>query len=360
MKNEVKIVKEKALGDKVLADLCIQLSALLKAGIPLVSAFDIIIKHDRSKGAYLNTYSKVKDMICDGGSFSNALKSMGGKFPDLMVHMVSSSEHTGNLSVTMSKLGDYFIRQDIIKTNISNALVYPKIIFTIVAAVLILLTTFVIPRFFDVFSNYENIPNTTKFLFSFSQFVSNNLLLIILVVICIYLSLKLLFKTRSARIFKDKLKVKFPYLGDLYRTIYTSRFADTFSSLHSCGVDVTTAVKTSCYTIDNTYLEKQFKEVINKITYGVPVSEAIYFVDGLNGKLADIIKIGEESGELEKMLDIVSENLNKEAQSAISKMLKLIEPAVILLTSMIILIVILSVMIPMLDSYSLLENSIGI
>ncbi len=362
MKNDkkIRIFKEKTLSDDILADLSVQLSSLLKAGIPLVTAFEIIIRNDSSGKPYLKIYKQIADKICEGSSFSDALRASDVKFPDTMVHMVSASEHTGNLSGAMAKLGDYFNKQHSIKRKISSSVAYPKLILVVLAVVLIILTVVIIPQFAEIFSDYENIPFTTELLFAISAFVKNNLFLIIIVLIFICIIAKILIRTKKVRCIIDKIKVKLPYIGTLSRTIYTSRFADTFSSLHSCGVVVTTAVETSSRTIGNIYIESQFEKIIGKIAFGVSVSEAIYLVDGFDGKLADMIRIGEESGELEGMLNIISEKLNGDAQSAITKMLSLIEPIIIITLSLIILFVMVSLMVPMLDSYALLESSISI
>ncbi|MBE6551497.1 MAG: type II secretion system F family protein [Ruminococcaceae bacterium] len=352
--------KEKPLSDETLADFSLQLSSLLKAGIPLLKAFEIIIKNDHSNKPILKYYNSVADKIRSGVSFSDALRSLNGKFPDTMICLVSSAEHSGNLSRAMAKSYDYFNKQHAIKRKISSVSAYPKLIICILLFVILVLSVAVIPQFADVFSDYEDIPVTTEFLFSISSFIRNNLLFILFGIFLVFCLISIILKNKQVILIADKLKVMLPYIGSLNQTIYTARFTDTFSSLHSCGVSIISSLEAASRTIGNEYLESQFDKVIDRISFGASLSDSLILVDGFDGKLCDMLKIGEESGEIEEMLGFVSEKLNLDADTAITKLLKLIEPAVILLISFVILFVMLSVMIPLLDSYALLESSIGL
>ena len=189
--------KEKPLSDETLADFSLQLSSLLKAGIPLLKAFEIIIKNDHSNKPILKYYNSVADKIRSGVSFSDALRSLNGKFPDTMICLVSSAEHSGNLSRAMAKSYDYFNKQHAIKRKISSVSAYPKLIICILLFVILVLSVAVIPQFADVFSDYEDIPVTTEFLFSISSFIRNNLLFILFGIFLVFCLISVILKNKK-------------------------------------------------------------------------------------------------------------------------------------------------------------------
>ena len=155
----------------------------------------------------------------------------------------------------------------------------------------------------------------------------------------------------------DKCKVHLPVFGKLLKSIYTARFARTLSSLYSAGLPIVTALQVSRGTVGNSYIEKQFDQVIMVVRAGGALSDGLEKIDGFNRKLAASIRVGEETGSLDNMLDAIADTLDYEAEVAINKMVTFIEPTMIVIMAVIIGFVIISVIMPIYGSYNAIEYS---
>ena len=155
----------------------------------------------------------------------------------------------------------------------------------------------------------------------------------------------------------DRGKVRMPVFGNLFKVIYTARFARTLSSLYSSGMPIATAIATAGNTIGNRYIEEQFEEVVTQVRSGVPLSQALHSVDGFQKKLASTVQIGEESGRLDLMLDSIASSLEDEAEQATKRIVTLLEPILIVFMAVIVGFIMIAVMLPIYQSYASIENS---
>lgn len=151
--------------------------------------------------------------------------------------------------------------------------------------------------------------------------------------------------------FIDKMKVKMPLIGVLQRKIYTARFARTMSSLYAAGIPIVTVLQVGRKTIGNAYIEGQFDQVISQVRAGGTLSEALEQVDGFVKKMAAAIRVGEETGSMDTMLDSNADAMEYEAEMATQKMVSFMEPAMIIVMGVIVAIVMLGVMMPLYGSY---------
>ncbi|MEG0310616.1 MAG: type II secretion system F family protein [Eubacterium sp.] len=155
----------------------------------------------------------------------------------------------------------------------------------------------------------------------------------------------------SVRLEFDKLKVHLPWAGKLIKVIYTARFARTLSSLYSSGLSMINAMEISARIVGNTYIEHQFKKSTQMVRSGGTLSDAIGSVDGFDKKLVSTIFIGEETGNLDNMLDAIADSYDYDSEMAIQKMVTIIEPVMIIIMAVIIGTVMLSVMVPIMSMY---------
>ena len=152
-------------------------------------------------------------------------------------------------------------------------------------------------------------------------------------------------------------EVHMPVFGKLFKIIYTARFARTLSSLYSSGMPIATALGIAGNTIGNSYVEGQFEQVVALVRSGIPMSQALREVDGLQKKLASTILVGEESGRLDVMLDSIALSLEADAEEATKRMVTLMEPLLIMMMAVIVGFIMIAVMLPIYESYSAIENS---
>ena len=149
----------------------------------------------------------------------------------------------------------------------------------------------------------------------------------------------------------DKIKVKMPKAGRLMKTIYTARFARTLNSLYSAGIPIITCLSIARKTIGNLYIEKQFEQVIADTQAGLPLSVALDKVDGFVKKLTSSVKVGEEAGSLDNMLESMADNLEFESEKAIQQLVSYLEPVMIIIMAAIVGFIMLSVIVPIYQSY---------
>ena len=206
----------------------------------------------------------------------------------------------------------------------------------------------------NYFENYITILTDTNFL----RYMLNTLgYAALLIVFTVFMLIRIIMAIPAVRRQIDYRKVHMPVFGKLFKIIYTARFARTLSSLYSSGMPIATALGIAGNTIGNSYVEGQFEQVVALVRSGIPMSQALREVDGLQKKLASTILVGEESGRLDVMLDSIELSLEADAEEATKRMVTLMEPLLIMMMAVIVGFIMIAVMLPIYESYSAIENS---
>jgi len=169
----------------------------------------------------------------------------------------------------------------------------------------------------------------------------------------------ILHRMPSVQLVRDQWKLKIPYVGKLLMVVYTARFSRSLSSLYSAGIPIITAMQVAKKTIGNRYIEKQFDQAIADLRAGKSLSESVEQIKGLRKKLASVVRVGEESGDLVKMLDSLADSFDYESEMAISRMISFLEPALIVFMALIIGFIMIAVMLPIYQSYTAIGNSVS-
>lgn len=234
---------------------------------------------------------------------------------------------------------------------------YPTILLVMCVVIVILIVTFILPQFQSLFDQMDSLPMITNFLIAASGFLVHKWYLALLAIFTIVMIFHVIAAMPAVRRQLDYRKVHIPVFGKLYKVIYTARFARTLSSLYSSGMPIATAIGIAGNTIDNSYIEDQFEDVVMKVRSGIPLSQALKEVDGLQKKLASTILVGEESGRLDVMLDSIAETMEEDAEAATKRMVTLLEPILIVFMAVIVGCIMIGVMLPIYQSYSAIENS---
>jgi len=342
--------KKVRLNSKALGDLSRQLGTMLTAGVNITKTLTILLSQTDNKNQKM-LYEKLYLNINRGNSLSSAMEDCQGTFPELMINMYKAGEATGSMDKSAMKMADYYEKEHRMKTKIKAAMTYPVILLILTIGVTLMLFTFVVPRFVDLLGDAE-LPLITKILLGISGFITGYWYLLIAFTIALGFGIYFLFKIPEFVLRKDKFKLNIPIIGKLLTIIYTARFARTLSYLYSSGVNMIEAVRASSKTIGNHYLEKRFEEVIEKIRQGNSLSSSIENIKGIEKKLVATIYIGEETGRLDQMLDSMATNYDYDADAATSRLVSILEPAMIIVMTLIVGSVLMGVMLPMMTSYN--------
>ena len=345
--------KPRTLRPQELSDLCRQLSTLLASGVSLVRALTIISQDEGISAGLRRIYENVLGEVRKGSSLSAALEAQQ-VFPTLMLGMIRAGEGSGKLDQVAERLAIHYEKAN---QQVKSALMYPMILAILAVAVVIVIVTFVLPQFSDLFSTMDSLPGVTLALMAFSNFMVTKWYLMILGVAAVVMVIRTLLRIPAVRLEMDRRKLKMPVFGPLNQVICTARFARTISSLYSSGLPIVTALQTARDTIGNAYIVSQFDDVLVQVRSGVGLSAALETVDGFQRKLCSSIAVGEETGRLDSMLDSIADSMEYDAQQASKRMMTILEPMLIVLMAFVVGFIIIAVMSPIIGSYSAIESS---
>ncbi len=356
-KELTKEVRRKALKPKELSEFCRQLGTLVASGVTLVRALAIMQEEEGIKPYQKQIYKELNRRIRQGTPMSDAMQELDGVFPALLIHMMHTAEVAGNLDKTCLRMAQQYEKEYKLAAKINAAMVYPKILTVLIILVVAVIMTFVMPQFTELFDQMEALPATTQFLMDLSGFVRQNWLICIVAVFLIVLVYKLLVRIPVVNIKKGELAVHLPLFGRLMKAIYTARFARTLCSLYGSGLPIISSLAIARHTTGNLYIDMQFDEVIAFVRAGGTLSDGLEQIDGFTKKLIASIRIGEETGHLESMLESTADTLDYEAEMAINKMVTMIEPMMLIVMAVVVGFVMISVMMPIYNSYGSISES---
>lgn len=306
-----------------------QLSAMMSSGLTIVKALDILYKEEENKGAK-EVWRDVYEEVQKGESFSGALDSKRGCFPDFFISMVDAGEISGSLDITMKRLQEYYANSNKLNNKVKGAMIYPAVLLVLVIALVLAMSVFILPIFKSMMPE-DSLNILQKALFGFSDFVIAKwyILLIALVIIVgvVYYALKV----ESVRLKFDYAKIKMPLVGPLMVKIAEGRFARTLSSLYSSGIPMVDALERSSRILNNAYIDKMFLQVVDEVKQGSPVSTALSKTEIFEGMFCSIIYVGEESGALDDILEKTADFYEEEADAAVGRLVGLMEPLMIII-----------------------------
>jgi type IV pilus assembly protein PilC len=314
---------------KQLSFLCRQLSSMLVAGISVVRALHIMVTQETNKKAKA-LLTEIYEQVQMGKSLSEALSSKPGSFPNLFVSMVAAGEASGNLDMIMVRVSDHYAKENKTQNKIKSASVYPIILATLMVAVVVGLFTLIFPMFMEMFEDADDIPTLSLILMEISNFMTGYWYILIGMVAAIIVGARVALKTPSMRFKLDKLMLVTPKFGPLVSIIYTARFARTMSNLFASGLQMVECIEKSVQTLGNMYISERFKEVIENVKRGEPLSQALVKIGVFNPIFTAMVLVGEESGSLDTILSKTADYYDEESDTAITQLVSMMEPLLII------------------------------
>jgi type IV pilus assembly protein PilC len=315
---------------KTLAFLCRQLSSMLVAGISIVRALHIMVTQEKNKKAKA-LLTEIYEQVQTGRSLSEALASKPGSFPNLFLSMVAAGEASGNLDMIMTRVADHYAKENKTNNKIKGAMMYPIILAVLMVFIVVGLFTFIFPMFMGLFENAEDIPKLSAALMGISTFMTTYWYLIIGVVAMLIVVGRVALKTPNIRFKIDLFILKIPKAGELLTTIYTARFARTMANLFASGLQMVECIEKSVQTLGNSYIIERFKEVVENVKRGEPLSQALIRINVFNPIFTAMVVVGEESGSLDSILAKTADYYDEESDAAITGLVNMLEPLMIIL-----------------------------
>lgn len=343
---------------RVLVDFSRELGAFLGAGVPLLRALATISQSESLKQKDRAVYTELLRQIRQGQVLSDAMESMKDVFPPMMIHMFRASETAGNMGQAANRMADYYTKEHRLNEKVKSSMTYPKFLGILMVAVTAILMGYVLPQFESLFAMMEELPLPTRILYGITGFFSRYWYLAAFLVVVGMVIWSVIRNVDLVRLTLGRLKVQIPFTGEMWKIIYTARFARALSSLYAAGIPMIMAMQISKNSVGNLYIEKQLETAIMIVRAGGTLSEAIENVDGFVRKLDFCILIGEETGSLDVMLDAIADDLEYESIQAVSRMIVYLEPVMIVILAVIVGFIMIAVMMPIYESYMVIESSV--
>jgi type II secretory pathway component PulF len=324
-----------------------QISTLFEAKVSALKVFRLLGAEVTNK-ILRNTLAGVAEDISGGSSISKAMAKHPKVFNAFYINMVAAGEESGQLDKTFGYLADYMDRNYEITSKAKSALIYPAFVISTFIGVMILMLTMVIPKISTILvESGQEIPFYTKVTLGISSFfVHYGILLLILLIILGFFAWKHIQTDEGERAFAD-LKLRLPVLGDIYRKLYLSRIADNMNTMLTSGISMVSALESTLSIIDNRTYKDIIARAIEEVRAGAPVSEALgKNNDEIPGIMIQMIRVGEETGELGNILKTLSRFYQREVVNSVDMLVSLIEPAMIVLLGLGVGFLLASVLIP--------------
>ena len=340
---------------KELAFCCRQLSAMLTSGLTLVKSIDILTKEQENEKARA-IWQDIYENVQKGESFSSTLEMHAGSFPGLLISMVGAGETSGSLDIIMTRMSDHYAKENKLKNSIRGAMIYPIILLVLCVAITILLFTFIMPQFIEMYEDPADMPFLTKILAAISKFLRTKYLILIGIVLALIFGIRYALKVPNIRKKFDRMLIKGPGFGPLVTKIYTGRFARTLSSLYSSGIPMVECLERASGILGNSYIDEKFESVIDEVKQGETLSAAITRTEVFEPMFCSVIYVGEESGALDSILEKTSDYYEDEADSAVQDLVHMVEPILIIFMGVIIGLVVMGIYPALYGSLESIEN----
>ncbi len=323
-----------------------EMLALIKAGMPMMQVLDTILER-QSAGTLTDTIRKLREDVKGGDALSTAMERHGRIFSNLYTALIRSGERTGNLAGTIQRYIYYLKKVESIRKKVAAALFYPCILVAVSLLAVGLLLFYVIPVFSQIFSDAgSQLPLLTRILIDFASLLRNFFPVFIALAIVLAFGIRSWAATDAGRYAIDRIRLKIPYLGAVFRDYSLASFSKTLANLLGSGIPIIDSLRMSIGTLNNRYLEKRFAEAAKDIEEGGRISSAFERTEIMPPLAVRLLGVGESTGALEEMLENIAEYLEELLDEQLHFITAAVEPAIMIGMGAIIGIVILAMYLP--------------
>lgn len=311
-----------------------QLSTLQDAGLPILRSL-IILQEQQKPGVLKNILRAVSEDIEGGSTLSEAFSKHPKAFSSLYCNMVAAGETGGVLDVILNRLADFMEKAQKLKKKIMSAMIYPAVVITFAGAIVVGIMIVVIPKFKDIFNDFGvKLPAATLILMGASDWVVGwhpipGWMMLLIAPFAVTMILRLIRSSPSGRFFTDYVGMKIPVLGMLITKGAVARFARTLGTLINAGVPILEAINITRDTVGNEVFSRALNKVHDSIREGESFAAPLRATNVVDGMVVNMIDVGEETGELDKMLLKIADNYEEEMDVVVESLVSLLEPIMV-------------------------------
>jgi len=326
-----------------------QLATLIEAGMPLLRSLRLLQEQEENRVLKRIT-GELAQSIENGSSFSEAVSAHPRVFNRLYGSLVKAGEIGGALELTLKRLTEFMEKAQRIKGKVKAAMYYPCAVLVVASGILVLLLTFVVPRFKAVFEGLTNggpLPAFTVFVFRISESLEHHALMAAMMVAALAGLFLLALQTTWGRWTFDRFKLAMPLLGSLFRKAAISRFTRTLSTLIGSGVPVLQALTIVRDTAGNVILAKVISDVHEQVKQGEPIAPTLKGSNLFPAMVAGMVDVGEQTGALPEMLAKIADGCDEEVDNAAAALTSLLEPIMIVMLAIIVGSIVIAIFLPL-------------
>jgi type II secretory pathway component PulF len=327
-----------------------QMATLLNSGIKLTESRSVLTLQT-SDVRFKNAITDIRDRVVTGESFTDALNDYSDYFDVIYVSMVRVGEVTGSLGQSLSTIAKFMEKRQRVESKIITAMIYPMVLMLFCLAAIIFLTTVVIPKIAEqIAKTGQELPWITRQIMNVSYILTSWwLFVVIAVVFGIVWGLKRFLKTGRGAYLRDRFTLSLPLLGPLIKQRVVSRFASTLSTLLGSGLAMAESLRVVAEVTGNSLMKRAIQQSRDRILAGADIATPLRDSGVIDPVIAHMVAVGEKSGELEKMLKDISENLEASTDIVIERLSAAVEPLIIIVMAAIIGVIAYATILPILE-----------
>ncbi len=326
-----------------------QLATLIGAGFPLVSALETLMVQFPSP-ALKKTIAKIKDVVVEGSNFADALAAFPSVFSPIYANMVRAGETSGTLEIVLERLADITEKQEALKNRVVTAMIYPLLILFVGLLIMCFLFIYVIPNITSIFTDMEQqLPMPTQLLIGTSDIFKSYWWVLIVLIAAFLVGFYQLRQNPGGRLWLDRKTLKLPMAGALATKLAAARFARTLGSLLDNGISMMPALGIVRNIVGNGHIAQAVATATVEVGKGQALAKSLDAHQMFPPLAIQMIQVGEQSGNLEQMLNKVADVFEKEVETTVMRMTALLEPIMVLVMAGMVLFIVLSIFLPILE-----------
>ncbi|MBN1807988.1 MAG: type II secretion system F family protein [Planctomycetes bacterium] len=336
-----------------------QFATLIDAGLPVVRSLDIL-QNQFQPGSLQNAIMDVKDDVQGGSALSEAMAKHPKIWDTLYTSMVKAGEAGGVLETIFTRLSEFMEKSQKLKRQIVSALVYPAAVLTIAGVIVLFIITVVIPKFKVMFEDFNtSLPLPTLILIGVTDVVRHNIWMPPVAIFGLWLIMKLITASPKGRYVIDSMKLRFPVFGTLLRKTAISRFARTLGTLIAAGVPILDALNIIRGTVGNAVVSTAVGDVQTAIREGDSIAEPLRHSGVFDDMVVNMVDVGEETGELDKMLMKVADTYDNEVDTMVAGLMGLLEPLIIVFMGLVVGGIVIALFMPLIEIMKTMGGAAG-
>lgn len=346
----------RATSNRDLAVFCSQLTSLLKAGVGITDAFLMMADSTENK-AMKQALEVVCSDVAKGDGLAYSMKKHPNIFPPMMINMVEAGEESGSLENSFERTGIQYEQDAKITGLVKKALVYPVIVMIVAVVVVVVMIKFVIPNFVGMFKDLgTDLPGITKAVMAFADWFNDYWIVLLILLVVAVVAWKAFSATPTGQVFVGRTSMKLPLVGPVVTKTAAARFARTMSTLLSAGISIIDAIDITKKNMPNVLYKDAMDRAHDDVSKGTPLTKPVTDCGLFPPMVCHMVKIGEETGNIEEMLDKTAVYYEEEVEIAIQGLLAAMEPMIIILLAAIVGTLLAACLSPMMTMYDALDN----